>query len=346
MTLINSNIQESNKFKTKKESFFDFNSIKGGDIRHDWSIEEVKEILDLPLMDLLWRAQIVHRSYNPGYKVQLASLLSVKTGGCSEDCAYCPQSVHNETKVEPIPSLQVELVLDRARAAKASGADRFCMGWAWREIKDGQAFDSMLEMVRGVRELDLEACVTAGMLTDSQASRLAEAGLTAYNHNLDTSPENYSNIISTRTYQDRLETLKRVRMAGITVCCGGIIGMGESVSDRASLLKVLATLDPHPESVPINALVAVNGTPMEDLSSIDPLEMVRMVATARIIMPKSRIRLSAGRQQLGREAQILCLQSGADSIFYGDTLLTTSNPEVEADRKLLADAGIKANFTQ
>ena len=345
MTLINSNIQESNKFNTTDESLLDFNSIKGGDIRHDWSIDEVKEILDLPLMDLLWRAQIVHRSYNPGYKVQLASLLSVKTGGCSEDCAYCPQSVHNDTKVEPIPALQVRSVLERARAAKETGADRFCMGWAWREIKDGTSFDSMLEMVRGVRGLGMEACVTAGMLTDSQASRLAEAGLTAYNHNLDTSPENYSNIISTRTYHDRLETLRKVRMAGITVCCGGIIGMGETVSDRASLLKVLATLDPHPESVPINALVSVEGTPMEDLSTIDPLEMVRMVATARIVMPKSRIRLSAGRQQLGREAQILCLQSGADSIFYGDTLLTTSNPEVEADRKLLADAGIKANFS-
>ena len=346
MTLINPNIQESNRFSTKNDSYLDFNSIRGGDLRHDWSLAEVKEILDLPLMDLLWRAQIVHRSYNPGYKVQLASLLSVKTGGCSEDCAYCPQSVHNETKVEPIPALQVKSVLDRAKAAKATGADRFCMGWAWREIKDGDAFDSMLEMVRGVRELGLEACVTAGMLTDSQASRLAKAGLTAYNHNLDTSPEHYSNIISTRTYQDRLETLKRVRMAGITVCCGGIIGMGESLSDRASLLKVLATLDPHPESVPINALVAVEGTPMEDLYAIDPLEMVRMVATARILMPKSRIRLSAGRQQLGREAQIICLQSGADSIFYGDTLLTTSNPEVEADRKLLADAGITANFSQ
>ena len=345
MTLINSNIEESKTISKKDNSFLDFNSIKGGDLRHDWSIDEVKEILDLPLMDLLWRAQIVHRSYNPGYKVQLASLLSVKTGGCSEDCAYCPQSAHNETKVEPIPALQVKLVLERARAARDAGADRFCMGWAWREIKDGSAFDLMLEMIRGVRKLGLEACVTAGMITDSQASRLAAAGLTAYNHNLDTSPEHYANIISTRTYQDRLETLSRVRNAGITVCCGGIIGMGESVSDRASLLKVLATLNPHPESVPINALVAVEGTPMEDLSSIDPLEMVRMVATARIIMPKSRIRLSAGRQQLGREAQILCLQSGADSIFYGDTLLTTSNPEVEADRKLLADAGIKTNFS-
>ena len=345
MTFTNPDIQESHKSKIKEESSLDFNSIKGGDIRHDWSLEEVIEILNLPLMDLLWRAQIVHRSYNPGYKVQLASLLSVKTGGCSEDCAYCPQSAHNETKVEPNPTLQVKQVLERAKVAKDSGADRFCMGWAWREIKDGIAFDSMLEMVRGVRALGLEACVTAGMITDSQASRLAEAGLTAYNHNLDTSPEHYSKIISTRTYQDRLETLRRVRMAGITVCCGGIIGMGESLSDRASLLKVLATLDPHPESVPINALVAVAGTPLEDLSSIDPIEMVRMVATARIVMPKSRIRLSAGRQQLGREAQILCLQAGANSIFYGDTLLTTSNPEVEADRKLFAVAGIKANFS-
>ena len=346
MTLINPNIQEPSKISFKYDSYLDFDSIKGGDIRHDWSFEEVKGILDLPLMDLLWRAQIVHRSYNPGYRVQLASLLSVKTGGCSEDCAYCPQSVHNETKVQPIPALQVKLVLDKARAAKDAGADRFCMGWAWREIKDGEAFESMLEMIRGVRKLGLEACVTAGMITDTQAAKLAKAGLTAYNHNLDTSPENYSKIISTRTYQDRLETLRRVRMAGITVCCGGIIGMGESMSDRASLLKVLATLNPHPESVPINALVAVEGTPMEDLSSIDPLEMVRMVATARIVMPRSRIRLSAGRQQLGREAQILCLQSGADSIFYGDTLLTTSNPEVEADRKLLADAGVKAKFTE
>ncbi len=344
MTLINPNIQKTDKHA--REDDLDFNSIKGGDLRHNWSIGEVKEILELPLMDLLWRAQIVHRSYNPGYKVQLASLLSVKTGGCSEDCSYCPQSVHSDTKVKPIPALEVKSVLDRARSAKDAGADRFCMGWAWREIKDGVAFDSMLEMVRGVRDLGLEACVTAGMITDSQATRLAEAGLTAYNHNLDTSPENYSNIISTRTYEDRLETLRRVRMAGITVCCGGIIGMGESISDRASLLKVLATLDPHPESVPINALVAVEGTPLENFSSIDPLEMVRMVATARIIMPKSRIRLSAGRQQLGREAQILCLQSGADSIFYGDTLLTTSNPEVEADRKLFAEAGITANYSR
>ena len=345
MTLLNPNFQDSKKVLPHEDLFLDFGINKGSNLRHDWALEEIKEILDLPLMELLWRAQIVHRSHNPGYKVQLASLLSVKTGGCSEDCSYCPQSIHSKTGVEPIPSLQVEAVLDKARAAKDAGADRFCMGWAWREIKDGKAFDSMLEMIRGVKALGLEACVTAGMITDDQASRLASAGLTAYNHNLDTSPEHYSKIISSRTYQDRLETLSRVRTAGITVCCGGIIGMGESTADRASLLNVLATMSPHPESVPINALVAVEGTPLEDLSSIDPLEMVRMVATARIVMPKSRIRLSAGRQQLGREAQILCLQSGADSIFYGDTLLTTGNPEVEADRKLLSDAGAQINYS-
>tara|TARA_Y100001968_G_scaffold94449_1_gene84825 strand:+ start:7688 stop:8692 length:1005 start_codon:yes stop_codon:yes gene_type:complete len=319
-------------------------SKKEFDLRHDWTVDEIQELLEEPLMDLLWKAQSVHRAANPGYKVQLASLLSVKTGGCSEDCAYCPQSIHNDTNVIPGSALNIEPVLDRARAAKKAGADRFCMGWAWREIRDGKPFDAMLEMVRGVRELGLEACVTAGMLSNQQASRLAEAGLTAYNHNLDTSPENYDRIITTRTYQDRLETLQRVRDAGITVCCGGIIGMGESIKDRASLLSVLANMNPHPESVPINSLVAVEGTPLENLNAIDPLEMVRMVASARILMPKSRVRLSAGREQLGREAQILCLLAGADSIFYGDTLLTTSNPVIEADRKLLSQAGVKVNW--
>tara|TARA_Y100001968_G_scaffold325722_1_gene367479 strand:- start:48 stop:1052 length:1005 start_codon:yes stop_codon:yes gene_type:complete len=313
-------------------------------LRHDWTIDEIKELLEKPLMDLLWQAQIVHRAANPGYRVQLASLLSVKTGGCSEDCSYCPQSIHNNTDITSAAPLNVRPVLERAKAAKDAGADRFCMGWAWREIRDGKPFEAMLEMVRGVRELGLEACVTAGMLTDQQAFRLAEAGLTAYNHNLDTSPENYDRIITTRTYKDRLETLERVRSAGITLCCGGIIGMGESIIDRASLLGVLATMDPHPESVPINSLVAIQGTPLENSPSIDPLEMVRMVATARILMPKSRVRLSAGREQLGREAQILCFQAGADSIFYGDTLLTTSNPVVQADRKLLSQAGVNVNW--
>jgi len=313
-------------------------------LRHDWSLLEIRDLLDKPLMDLLWHAQLVHREANPGYKVQLASLLSVRTGGCSEDCAYCPQSIHSSSDVTTNPQLEVKPVLERAKLAKEAGADRFCMGWAWREIRDGKPFDAMLEMVRGVRSLGLEACVTAGMLTDKQAVKLAEAGLTAYNHNLDTSPEHYGRIITTRTFEERLETLQRVRSAGITLCCGGIIGMGESIDDRASLLAVLATMNPHPESVPINSLVAVEGTPLENLSSIDPLEMVRMVATARILMPKSRVRLSAGREQLGREAQILCLLAGADSIFYGDTLLTTSNPEIEADRKLLSQAGVKVNW--
>jgi biotin synthase len=308
--------------------------------RHDWSREEILDLLQRPLLDLLWQAQSVHRMANPDQGVLLASLLSVKTGGCEEDCAYCPQSMHHSADVAGRPELDVGAVLARAKAAKAAGAQRFCMGWAWREIREGAPFDAMLAMVRGVRELGMEACVTAGMVTDPQAARLAEAGLTAYNHNLDTSPDHYGEIISTRTYQDRLDTLQRVRGAGIQLCCGGILGMGESLDDRAALLEVLASLDPHPESVPINALVAVEGTPLEELPPIDPLELVRMVATARILMPHSRVRLSAGRELLSREAQILCLLAGADSFFYGDTLLTTSNPAVEADRALLAAAGL------
>nr|WP_259727674.1 biotin synthase BioB [Synechococcus sp. CS-1326] len=310
-------------------------------LRHDWSREEIQALLELPLLELLWRAQQVHRAANPGYRVQLASLLSVKTGGCEEDCAYCPQSMHNSADVAGRPALAVEPVLEQARAARQAGAHRFCMGWAWRDIRDGAPFEAMLAMVRGVRQLGLEACVTAGMLTDGQAERLAAAGLTAYNHNLDTSPEHYGQIITTRTYQERLDTLARVRRAGITVCSGGIIGLGESLRDRAGLLQVLANLEPHPESVPINVLVAVEGTPLEEQAPLDPLELVRMVATARILMPSSRVRLSAGRQQLNREAQILCLQAGADSIFYGDTLLTTGNPDVAADRELLAAAGVQ-----
>ena len=311
--------------------------------RHDWTRSEIQALLDQPLMDLLWQAQQVHRVANPGYEVQLASLLSVKTGGCEEDCAYCPQSMHHSSDVAGQPELDVAPVLARARAAKEAGAHRFCMGWAWREIRDGAPFDAMVEMVQGVRELGLEACVTAGMLTDQQAARLADAGLTAYNHNLDTSPEHYDRIITTRTYQERLETLARVRRSGITLCCGGIIGMGEGPSDRAGLLEVLANLEPHPESVPINALVAVEGTPLEHQQAVDPLDLVRMVAAARILMPHSRVRLSAGREQMNREAQILCLLAGADSIFYGETLLTTGNPDVAADRELLAAAGVSVS---
>ncbi|WP_341886005.1 biotin synthase BioB [Synechococcus sp. UW140] len=312
-------------------------------LRHDWELAEIEALLNLPLVDLLWQAQQVHREANPGYQVQLASLLSVRTGGCEEDCAYCPQSMHNSSDVSGGPQLelQVAAVLERAKAAKEAGAQRFCMGWAWREIRDGAPFEAMLEMVAGVKQLGMEACVTAGMLSNGQADRLAQAGLTSYNHNLDTSPEYYAEIISTRTYQDRLETLQRVRKAGISLCCGGIIGMGETLKDRASMLQVLANIDPQPESVPINGLVAVEGTPLENQQPYESLDLLRMVATARILMPHSRVRLSAGREQLNQEAQILCLLAGADSIFYGDTLLTTSNPAVEADRALLAAAGVQ-----
>ncbi|WP_341881107.1 biotin synthase BioB [Synechococcus sp. UW140] len=312
-------------------------------LRHDWELAEIEALLNLPLVDLLWQAQQVHREANPGYQVQLASLLSVRTGGCEEDCAYCPQSMHNSSDVSGGPQLelQVAAVLERAKAAKEAGAQRFCMGWAWREIRDGAPFEAMLEMVAGVKQLGMEACVTAGMLSNGQADRLAQAGLTSYNHNLDTSPEYYAEIISTRTYQDRLETLQRVRKAGISLCCGGIIGMGETLKDRASMLQVLANLDPQPESVPINGLVAVEGTPLENQQPYESLDLLRMVATARILMPHSRVRLSAGREQLNQEAQILCLLAGADSIFYGDILLTTSNPAVEADRALLAAAGVQ-----
>ena len=310
-------------------------------LRHDWTTSEIDALLTLPLVDLIWQAQSVHRLANPGYQVQLASLLSVKTGGCEEDCAYCPQSLHHSSDVTDRSDFDVAGVLHRAQLARQAGAQRFCMGWAWREIREGAPFEAMLEMVRGVRALGLEACVTAGMVTESQASRLAEAGLSAYNHNLDTSPEHYGEIITTRSYQERLETLARVRQAGIGLCCGGIIGLGESGLDRASLLQVLSNLDPHPESVPINSLVAVPGTPLQDCPPVDPLDLVRMVATARILMPKSRVRLSAGREQLTREAQILCLLVGGDSIFYGDTLLTTANPSQNKDRALLAAAGVR-----
>ena len=316
-------------------------------IRHDWDLAEIEALLELPLVDLLWRAQQVHRDAHPdGYHVQLASLLSVKTGGCEEDCAYCPQSMHHSSDVTGQPELQLQVdgVLQQARSARDAGAHRFCMGWAWREIREGASFEAMLAMVRGVRELGMEACVTAGMLTDSQAERLAQAGLTSYNHNLDTSPEHYDQIISTRTYQERLDTLQRARDAGLSLCCGGIIGMGESRRDRASLLQVLAGLNPHPESVPINGLVAVEGTPLEDQQPWEPLELVRMVAVARILMPEARVRLSAGRERLSQEAQILCLLAGADSIFYGDSLLTTTNPAVQADQALLAAAGVSSSL--
>ena len=287
------------------------------------------------------RAQLVHREHHAANDVQLCALLSVKTGGCPEDCAYCPQSSHYDTGLERERMMKPPEVLEAAAKARASGATRFCMGAAWREVKDGPAFDEVLAMVRGVRALGMEACCTLGMLTEGQAKKLADAGLTAYNHNLDTSRAFYGSIISTRTYDDRLRTLDNVRRAGITVCSGGIIGMGESLDDRCGMLMTLANLDPQPESVPINALVATEGTPLADRPPIDPLELVRMIATARILMPRARVRLSAGRLGLTREAQLLCFLAGANSIFYGEKLLTTGNPDVEADLSLLRDAGMR-----
>jgi biotin synthase len=312
-------------------------------IRHDWSKEEIVGLLTAPLLDLVDEARGIHQRFHADGEVQLASLLSIKTGGCPEDCKYCPQSAHyaKKTGLTRETLLNIDEVLAKARLAKDAGATRFCMGAAWREVKDGVAFDSVLAMVRGVRALDMEACVTLGMLTEAQALRLAEAGLTAYNHNLDTSPEFYGEIITTRRYQDRLETLAHVRNAGIQICCGGIIGMGETIEDRARLLQTLATLDPHPESVPINALVAVPGTPLEDQPPVDPLDLVRMVAVARILMPTSYVRLSAGRSALSREAQILCFLAGANSIFYGEKLLTTANNDVNDDLAMIEEAGLR-----
>jgi biotin synthase len=313
----------------------------GRDLRHDWTASEVRTIHDLPLFELVDRARGVHVRHHRADELQLCTLLSVKTGGCPEDCAYCPQSSYHQA-VDGGAMLRVEDVLDAARRARQAGATRFCMGAAWREVKDGPAFERVLEMVRGVKGMGLEACVTLGMLSEEQALKLKQAGLDAYNHNLDTSRDYYRSIITTRSYDDRLRTLRAVRTAGITVCSGGIIGMGESVDDRCRLLVELACLDPHPESVPVNALVRVAGTPLEALPPIDPIDLVRMIATARILMPCSKVRLSAGRTDLPREAQLLCLYAGANSIFYGDRLLTTPNPEPDADSDLLRIAGLRA----
>lgn len=309
-------------------------------IRHDWTLVEIEEIYTSPFTALVFNAQAVHRERHPPNEVQGCVLLNIKSGGCPEDCAYCPQSAHYKTGVTNGELLDVEETLSAAKRARAQGATRFCMGAAWRDIPTGPLFERVLEMVRGVRELGLEACCTLGMLTDSQATELAEAGLTAYNHNLDTSPEFYERIITTRTYNERQETLSRVRRAGITVCSGGIIGMGEDHRSRWRLLQELATLNPHPESVPINLLVRVAGTPLEERPPEDPLELVRMIATARILMPASFVRLSAGRLSLSDEAQALCFLAGANSVFMGDKLLTTSNPEVEADLHLFKRLGL------
>lgn len=310
-------------------------------LRHDWTTEETEDVYNLPFPELVFRAQSVHRQFHQPNQVQGCQLLSIKTGGCPEDCGYCPQSAHYKTGLEREPLLSVERALEAAKNAKESGATRFCMGAAWRDAPTGEQFDRVLEMVKGARALGLEACCTLGMLSAKQAKALAAAGLTAYNHNLDTSPEFYGAIITTRTYEDRLETLRNVRRAGVTVCSGGIVGMGETVRDRCALLRQLANQNPHPESVPVNQLIRVEGTPLENEKLLDPFDFVRTIATARILMPSSMVRLSAGRLELSDEAQALCFLAGANSIFMGEKLLTTPNPETDRDKLLLDKLGMK-----
>jgi len=311
-------------------------------IRHDWTRDQIRAVFNLPFPELIFQAQLAHREFHKPEEVQLCRLLSIKTGACPEDCAYCSQSAHYKTPVARQKLMDPADVLASAQRAKADGATRFCMGAAWRDVPEGKEFDAVLEMVRSVAALDLEVCCTLGMLTDSQASRLKDAGLTAYNHNLDTSPEFYGHIITTRVYEDRLATIARVRKAGITVCCGGILGLGESDEDRIGLLHQLAILDPHPESVPINVLARVEGTPLANVPELDPMTMVRAIATARILMPASRVRLSGGRHKLSREAIALCFLAGANSIFTGEKLLTTPNPSIDKDKALLDELGMKA----
>lgn len=308
-------------------------------IRHDWTRDEVLRLFDLSFNELLFRAQSTHREHFPADEVQISTLLSIKTGACPEDCKYCPQSVRYDTGLEREALLDLETVREAARAARAGGATRFCMGAAWRRPKD-RDLDRVIDMVTAVREEGLETCLTLGMLTAEQADRLQRAGLDYYNHNLDSSPEYYQEVITTRTYDDRLETLGHVRNAGLKVCCGGIVGMGESRGDRAGLLVELANLPEHPQSVPINHLVRVPGTPLDDVEPLDPLEFVRTIAVARILMPASVVRLSAGRTDMSDELQALCFAAGANSIFYGDRLLTTDNPEAQRDRALLERLGL------
>ncbi|MBJ7309920.1 biotin synthase BioB [Rugamonas sp. CCM 8940] len=305
-----------------------------------WPLEDVLALFDLPFNELMFQAQQSHRLNFPDGDVELATLLSIKTGGCEEDCGYCPQAARYDTGVEAKKILAIDTVLDAARQAKANGATRFCMGAAWRGPKD-RDMDKVEEMVREVKALGLETCATLGMLEEGQADRLKNAGLDYYNHNLDTAPEFYDNVISTREYQDRLDTLGRVREAGLKVCCGGIVGMGETRLQRAGLIAQLANLNPYPESVPVNHLVQVEGTPLFGLDPLDPFEFVRTIAVARITMPKARVRLSAGRRQMGEAVQAMCFLAGANSIFYGDKLLTTDNPEAEDDRTLLNKLGLQ-----
>jgi biotin synthase len=308
-------------------------------VRHDWTRAEVKALFDLPFNDLLFRAQSVHRQRFDPNAVQISTLLSIKTGGCPEDCKYCPQSVHHETVLEPERLMDVGAVVEAAQRAKAAGATRFCMGAAWRNPK-GKNFERVLEMIRRVRDEGMETCATLGMLDAGQTRQLKDAGLDYYNHNLDTSPEFYGEIITTRTWDDRLDTLTHVREAGINVCCGGIVGMGESRDDRVSMLAELANLPEHPGSVPINRLVRVEGTPLDHEPDIEPIEFVRTIAVARILMPESFVRLSAGRTEMSDEMQALCFHAGANSIFYGEKLLTTGNPDTASDDALFARLGL------
>jgi biotin synthase len=318
----------------------DFQFYYMSDIRNNWTTDQIIEIYNRPLLELIFDAQNIHRKYHPKNEVQLSSLLSIKTGGCPEDCAYCPQAARYQTKVKVHKLLSVEEVSDAADNAKAGGASRMCLGAAWREVRDNKDFDRVVDMVKTINEKGMEVCCTLGMINEQQAQRLADAGLYAYNHNIDTSAENYENIISTRTYDDRLDTLKNARKAGITLCSGGIIGMGESVTDRANMLLTLANMTPHPESVPINALVPVEGTPLEDQPLVPVWDLVRMIATARIVMPTSAVRLSAGRQRISMEGQALCFMAGANSIFAGDKLLTTPNPEFNEDMEMFKILGL------
>ena len=309
--------------------------------KHNWTKDEILAIYNLPMMELLYRAATVHREYHDPNQVQVSTLLSIKTGGCPEDCGYCPQAARYHTDIEGNDLMTVSHVKAQALRAKASGSSRVCMGAAWRNVKDGEEFDQVLEMVRTINKLDMEVCCTLGMITETQAQRLAEAGLYAYNHNLDTSEDYYKDVISTRAYQDRLDTISNVRKTNVTVCSGGIIGMGENLNDRAGMLVALATLNPQPESVPINALVAVEGTPMEEMEPVSIWDMVRMVATTRIVMPKTQVRLSAGRTEMSREGQAMCFFAGANSIFAGDKLLTTPNPDVNEDMEMFKLLGLQ-----
>jgi biotin synthase len=310
-------------------------------IRHDWTTDAVEAVYHLPLTELLFRAQTMHRQFHDPESIQRCTLLSIKTGGCPEDCAYCSQSAHYHTDVGREALMKTDAVLAAAWRARDNGSTRFCMGAAWREVRDGAEFDAVLEMVRDVAALGMEVCTTLGMLTLDQAKRLKTAGLTAYNHNLDTSPEFYPKIITTRTYQDRLDTLRHVQEAGLSVCCGGIVGMGESARDRCAMLAELGRLDPHPESLPVNVLVRAGGTPLADAEAIDPIELVRTIAAARLVAPRARVRLSAGRLALTDEAQALCFVAGANSIFSGDRLLTAPNPTVDDDRQLMNRLGLR-----